>query len=158
MTQEIDNYARFYALLRKLPGADKDELVYRFTDGRTTHLHLMAREEYDSMCRLMEQMAGHDERRARWRQEMKRWRSTCLRLMQQLGIDTTDWARVNDFCMNPRIAGKPFARITLDGLEALAVKLRSIRRKGGLKPMKETNVKQPGKVTYVIIDPNALKC
>lgn len=50
-----------------------------------------------------------------------------------MGIDTSDWARVNDFCRNPRIAGKAFSQISSDELEQLAVKLRSIRRKGGLK-------------------------
>ena len=120
--KEGTNYARFYALLKKLKGADKETLVYQFTNGRTEHLRLMTEAEYGAMCREMERVAGYDERSEAIRRELRRWRSTCLRLMQQMGIDTTDWARVDDFCRNPRIAGKPFAR-----------KLRSIRRKGGLK-------------------------
>ena len=82
--------------------------------------------------------------------------------MQKIGIDTTDWARVNDFCLNPRIAGMPFGRLDTKELEQLAVKLRSIERKGGLK-VKETEkrqeheVKQPGRAVYVIIDPHAPK-
>ena len=82
--------------------------------------------------------------------------------MQKIGIDTTDWERVNNFCLNPRIAGKPFGRLDTEELEQLAVKLRSIERKGGLK-VKETEkrqeheVKQPGRAVYVIIDPNAPK-
>ena len=111
----------------------------------------MTRKEYEECCNALEKISGRKD-------ELKKKRSVCLKLMQQLGIDTTDWARINDFCMNPRIAGKPFARITPDGLEALAVKLRSIRRKGGLKPMKEKNVEQPGGVAYVFFDPAAPKC
>ncbi|WP_125104373.1 hypothetical protein [Prevotella marseillensis] len=131
--KEGTNYARFYALLKKLKGADKETLVYQFTNGRTEHLRLMTEAEYGAMCREMERVAGYDERSEAIRRELRRWRSTCLRLMQQMGIDTTDWARVDDFCRNPRIAGKPFARISQPELEALSVKLRSIRRKGGLK-------------------------
>ena len=41
----VDNYARFYALLGKLPGADKETLVLQFTNGRTPHLHLMTAAE-----------------------------------------------------------------------------------------------------------------
>lgn len=131
--KEGANYARFYALLKKLKGADKETLVYQFTNGRTEHLRQMTEAEYGAMCRVMERVADYGERREAMRRELKRWRSTCLKLMQQLGIDTTDWACVNDFCRDARIAGKPFARISQPELEALSVKLRSIKRKGGLK-------------------------
>ena len=131
--KEGTNYARFYALLKKLKGADKETLVYQFTGGRTVHLRQMTEAEYGAMCREMERVAGYDVRREAMRRELKRWRSTCLKQMQQLGIDTTDWARVNDFCRDARIAGKPFARISQPELEALSVKLHSIKRKGGLK-------------------------
>ena len=131
--KEGTNYARFYALLKKLKGADKGTLVYQFTGGRTVHLHLMTEAEYGTMCREMERVSGYDERREAMHRELKRWRCTCLKLMQQLGIDTTDRARVNDFCRDVRIAGKPFARISQPELEALSVKLRSIKHNGGLK-------------------------
>lgn len=75
----------------------------------------------------------------------------------KMGIDTSDWARVNDFCRNPRIAGKAFSQISSDELEQLAVKLRSIRRKGGLKEKKKEEVKQPAAVTYMLIDTKAPK-
>lgn len=127
------NYARFYALLKRLPGADKETLVYQYTNGRTTHLHETTLREYDTMCNDMERVAGYDERMEAVRKELRRRRSVCLKLMQQLGVDTTDWARVDDFCRNPRLAGKPFRNIDTEELEDLAVKLRAIKRKGGLK-------------------------
>ena len=80
-----------------------------------------------------------------------------MKLLQERGIDTTDWARINDFCRNPRISGKAFAQISSDELEQLAVKLRSIRRKGGLKEKKKEEVKQPAAVTYMFIDTKAPK-
>lgn len=123
------SFARFYALLRRLPGADKETLVYQFSGGRTTHLHLMTQEEYQAMCHEMERVAGYDERRQVWRQEMKRKRSAALHQMQLLGVDTADWRRVDAYCLDKRIAGKIFRELDGDELDALTTKLRIIRRK-----------------------------
>ena len=123
------NYTGFYALLGKLPGADKETLVYQFTNGRTSHLHLMAENEYRSMCNEMERVAGYDERREAWRREMKRKRSAVLHQMQLLGVDTADWGKVDAFCQNKRIAGKVFRELDGEELDAMLVKLRIIRRK-----------------------------
>ena len=132
MTHER-NYARFYTLLKLLPGADKETLVAQYTDGRTTSLRETTRQEYDRMCRDMERETGYDEFVEGIRRQLRRRRSEVLKLMQQLGIDTTNWNRVNAFCEDARIAGKAFRHISIDELEALAVKLRTIARKGGLK-------------------------
>ena len=120
------NYARFYCLLKKLPGADKETLVSSFTNGRTVHLHEMNAKEYAAMCATLEK---HTD----WRVQLKKKRSLCLKLMQQAGIDTTDWQRINDFCRHPRIAGKVFRQLSLADLDSLQTKLRAIMRKGGLK-------------------------
>ena len=56
--EQAENYARFYALLKQLPGADKETMVYQFTDGRTTHLRQMEPDEYDRMCSLQWASAG----------------------------------------------------------------------------------------------------
>ena len=123
------NYARFYTLLKKMPGADKETLVEQYTDGRTTSLRETTQQEYNKMCRDMERETGYDEFvEGIWRQ-LRRKRSVCLKLMQQLGIDTTNWNRVNAFCEDTRIAGKAFRHISIDELEVLAVKLRAIKRK-----------------------------
>ena len=151
------NYARFYTLLKKMPGADKETLVEQYTNGRTTHLRETTQQEYNKMCRDMEQIAGYDERMSDIRRELRRKRSVCLKLMQQLDIDTTDWDRVNAFCEDARIAGKAFRHISIDELEALAVKLRAIKRKGGLK--EQENKDKPGTASYVFIDmSHAAKC
>ena len=137
------NYARFYTLLKKMPGADKDTLVEQYTDGRTTHLREMTSDEYDELCASMEELTG-------WKVQVKKARSVCLKLMQQAGIDTTDWQRINDFCRHPRIAGKEFARLTLEELDSLQTKLRSIMRKGGLKP-KPAQDEQRNTTSFVYI-------
>ena len=128
------NYARFYTLLKKMPGADKETLVEQYTNGRTTHLRETTQQEYNKMCRDMEQVAGYDERMEAIWKELRRKRSVCLKLMQQLGVDTTDWDRVNAFCQDARIAGKLFRKISVDELEELAVKLRAIKRKKEASP------------------------
>ena len=129
---QIRNYRRFYAVFNKLDaGGDressKETLVSSFTGGRTTSLKEMTADEYNALCASLEERSG-------WRDELKRHRSSCLRLMQKAGVDTTDWVRVNALCRDPRIAGKDFARLGIAELEALAVKLRAINRKGGFRP------------------------
>mgnify|MGYP000276482119 CR=1 FL=1 len=138
MVQEVTNFARFYASFNKLPyDGDREDfkksIVLQYTWNRTDSLREMTSKEYEACCSALEKLTGQDEWRQKLRDELRRRRSTCLKLMQKLGIDTSDWARINDFCRNPRIAGKPFSQITSDELEELAVKLRSIQRKGGLK-------------------------
>ena len=120
------SYTRFYTLLKKMPGADKETLVSSFTKGRTTSLREMSVKEYETMCSSLEEQTG-------WKSELKKKRSLCLKLMQQLGVDTSDWARVDNFCQHPRLAGKPFRKISVEELQDLAVKLRTIKQKGGLK-------------------------
>ncbi len=135
MGQEVSNYARFYLLLDRLPGTgDREEtkrsLVSQHTGGRTDSLRSMTRAEYDACCATLERITGDRDRQ-------RRLRSETLRLMQKMGVDTTDWTRVNSLCMDRRIAGKPFGRLTNEELESLSRKLRGIRRKGGFRSRKE---------------------
>ena len=157
MAQEVTNFARFYASFNKLPyDGDQEEfkksIVMQYTWNRTDSLREMTPKEYNACCATLEKLSGQDEWRQKLRDELRRQRSVCLKLMQKMGIDTSDWARVNDFCRNPRIAGKPFARITAEELEQLAVKLRSIQRKGGLKPKKPSEPAPRQEVGYVLVD------
>lgn len=129
MDGQIKNYHRFYASWRRLAhrdeGSEKDAVVSQYTGGRTTHLSEMRAKEYTNLCKAIENMCGYGDQR-------KRQRSTALHLMQELGIDTKDWQRINDFCQHPRICGKVFALLDIPELEALQKKLRAIKRKGGL--------------------------
>ena len=130
----------------------KKSIVLQYTWNRTDSLKEMTAKEYEACCTALEKLSGQDE----WREELRRNRSLCLNLMQKLGIDTSDWARINDFCSNPRIVGKAFRQITVDELDELAVKLRSIQRKGGLKPRKEKQTINPvSMVSLIQIDPDA---
>lgn len=142
MEQEVTNFARFYVLLKErftfaskeLGEEFKESLVSQFTNGRTTSLREMSREEYDEMCDRLDGTTALIRKSIE--AEHRRLRSRCLRQMQQLGIDTTDWTRINAFCQDPRICGKPFRQLSQEELEQLSVKLRAISRKGGFAQRK----------------------
>lgn len=161
MTQPITNFARFYAAFNRLPAkGDRDELkrsiVRQYTRDRTDSLREMERREYEECCAALERLSGMNY--DLMRTELRRRRSACLHLMQLLGVDTADWERVNEFCHQPRIAGKEFRLLDTEELDALAVKLRAIRRKGGLKPReKENEVIQPGVTVCMVISNDAIK-
>ena len=129
MGQQVTNFGRFYTAIRKLSGiGDRDDfkrqMVSQFTNGRTDSLREMTRQEYDRCCESL-------EGQSRYKEELRKERSATLKLMQKAGIDTTDWNRINRFCLDPRIAGKEFARITADEHPQLRRKLRAIDSKGG---------------------------
>ena len=155
MAQEVNNFARFYAAFNQLLCAGdredmKRDFIRQWTGDRTDSLREMTMDEYKACCEDLERLTGRKD-------EQKVKRSLCLKLMQKLGIDTTDWTRVNSFCQDQRIAGKVFARLSNGELEALADKLRAIQRKGGLNHKKE--VKPSGEVAYMItFSENTIKC
>ena len=146
MKNKTRSYARFYALLKRLPG-DRDEikrtLVARFSEGRTTSLREMRTEEYERMCRALDAeigMPGAATEQAT--ASVKRYRSAVLRRLQKIGIDTTDWAAVDAYCTQPRIAGKRFARLSIDELKALLPKLEAIMLKRKAAPVNPERTKR----------------
>ncbi|SEF48449.1 hypothetical protein SAMN05216354_0626 [Xylanibacter ruminicola] len=142
MTQEVTNFGRFYATFNKIPYSGdredlKKEMVEKVTLGRTGSLREVTKREYQDLCEGLEKIYPANRIKELAREELRRQRSICLRLMQKLGIDTTDWNRINAFCQDGRIAGKQFRDITSEELEQLTKKLRSIERKGGLRSLDE---------------------
>ena len=126
------NFHRFYASFNRLPGGDREDLketlVSSYTNGRTTSLREMTEAEYTAMCMALERKVSPDAR-AVYIRERKRRRSSALHQLQLYGVDTTDWSKVNAFCEQPRIAGKPFRDLDCEELEALTKKMRAIIRK-----------------------------
>lgn len=151
MSNSITNYGRFYAAMNalRMPGeADENKrlLVSQFTNGRTDSLREMTPAEYNRCCDTLEERNG-------MKTELRKQRSLTLRLIQQLGIDTTDWAKIDDFCRNPRIIGKVFRVITIDEHKGLQRKLRAIKAKRGEAP--QTAPERPQskpKERYYLID------
>lgn len=156
MQKEINNYGRFWTAFNSLriPGDAEDYkrmFVSQFTNGRTESLHEMTRAEYDRMCDAVEERSGR-------KAELRKQRSRTLRLMQQMGIDTTDWAKIDDFCRNPRIMGKVFRHITIDEHSGLQRKLRAIMSKDREAARKRASEPKPAEkktVNYYLIDVGA---
>ncbi len=129
----MENYSRFYAIFNRLPyKGDREEfkksVVLQYTWNRTEHLHEMTEREYNDCCTALEKMLAPGEREVFIR-ERKKWRSSALHQLQLYGVDTTDWNKVNEFCKQPRIAGKEFRDLDCEELEALTKKMRAIIRK-----------------------------
>ena len=124
------SYAEFYALLKRLPEANKEELVHQWTDGRTTSLTEMSDKEYRSMVRGMRSLTEPVE-------ELRKLRSQVLRQLQIYGVDTSDWDAVDAFTKLPRISGRRFCRLSTLELRDLLKKMRSINQKAKDKEEKK---------------------
>ena len=126
------NYSRFYMLMSRMAyEGDREELkkslVSQFTGGRTDSLRAMAEREYEAMCRDMEQRVRTMEPISN--RNLRLLRSKVLHQMQLNKVDTADWAAVDRFCLDARIAGKRFREMNEEELYALIPKLHAIRRK-----------------------------
>ena len=144
-----NRYGRFWLALNKLYKADecvKQQLVHQYTEGRTVSLREMSDAEYNAMCDALERKVADDAREV-----LRKARSSALHHMQRLGIDTTNWSRVNAFCRDSRIAGKEFGVMNANELNELVKKLRGIERKGGLK----SNKAEPT-VVLINLDPDKI--
>lgn len=128
----LPNYAAFYSLLGRMPTSDREELkqsiVLQYTDGRTSSLREMTPREYSAALAGMQKLVLPTQRE-KFIQIRKQKRSAVLHQMQLLGVDTANWDKVNSFCRDSRIAGKEFREMDCEELDALLVKVRTIRRK-----------------------------
>lgn len=135
--KKVKNFARFFSLLKQIPYADadlKEEYVETFTGGRTTSLREMTTGEYNTMCQALEAKIGDNDFTA----EIRRQRSAVLKRISRLGIDTGNWNAVDNFCLNPRIAGKLFRQLNIDELRGLIPKLEAIIRKDTSRSKRES--------------------
>ena len=132
MEQQVTNFARFYGILKRMPKiwdeeTTKKEMVLIGTNDRTDSLREMTRKEYDDLCDLLEKR--FPEKRNNYVEKRRKKRSSCLKLMQKIGVDTTDWTAINNYCKSPKIAGKVFADLDIEELQQLSLKLRMILKK-----------------------------
>lgn len=95
--------------------------VYRFTDKQPPGDD--GRREYD---RLVNHLAGIVEQNKPDEKVVKKLRSGILTRLQQHGVDTTDWASVNRFMVDSRIAGKALYQMSIDEMQKLIPRLEQI--------------------------------
>lgn len=128
MSKYSDIFAMMKALDSPLSNDElKDTLVESISEGRTKSLRELSEEELQSLRDTLQEQTLSKPRVGD--KSRKRKRSAVLKLLMDYGIDTQDWDAVNDFVENPRIAGKPFARLTNQELEKLKMKMRAILAK-----------------------------
>ena len=130
--QEVTNFARFYSILKRVPKIGdneylKKEMVSVATGGRTESLKEITRKEYDDLCNLLEKR--FPEKRNIYVEQRRKKRSSCLKLLQKIGVDTSSWTAINNYCKSPKIAGKVFADLDIEELQLLSLKLRMILKK-----------------------------
>lgn len=124
------NFGRYYTLAHLLGLEEqKEELVSQFTGGRTTYLHEMSLEEYRLMCNTLNSQMKSDYKDAGYELLKSNRRKTLIMMRDRLCFDTADWKHTNEFCMSPRICGKPFKELDSDELEALMRKIGAIASK-----------------------------
>ena len=123
-----DLYAMMTALGSPLEVSELKELLCAgVSGGRTTSLSELTPSE---LGKLREQLRAQTGRKpGREDKSRKRKRSAVLKLLTEYGVDTKDWDAINAFVAQPRLAGKPFALLDNDELEALRRKLWAMLRK-----------------------------
>ncbi len=130
------SYDRFFSLLSMMPVGDKEELkeqlVWQYSNMLTTSLKEFAQSKPDDYKRMLADMQSEVDKchpKQFKQMEVKRLRSAILHRLQKYGVDTTNWAAVNRFLEQPRIAGKRLYNLTIDEMNALIPKLENILHK-----------------------------
>jgi hypothetical protein len=122
-----NQHVAFFSLIKQLPEAKKEDIVFAFSEGKTTSLtefHSSNHVGYNLMIRELQKRVSMEQER-----ETKRLRSSILTRLQRYGINTTDWCEVNRFMEQPKIAGKRLYEMKHDEMRELIPKLESILRK-----------------------------
>lgn len=77
----------------------------------------------DAICRVEKLV---DQKNQQVNADVRLWRHRCLRLINACGIDTNNWDAVNEFMLNPRIAGKHLYELNVMDLQVLHRKLHNV--------------------------------
>jgi len=122
-------FDKFYALLAQMPKADKEDLVWQFSNMATVSLREFYAKQPENYKRMIATMQAEVNKRHGQSVEIKQLRSAILIRLQRYGVDTTSWARVNQFLQQPRIAGKRLYEMSIVEMKDLIPKLEMILKK-----------------------------
>lgn len=122
---------KFYSILRLFPGADKESIVWQYSGMLTTSLREFWEKRPEEYRRMLADLQAKVYKKSGTGDdpEVKKLRSAVLTRLQKHGVDTTDWACVNSFLSQPRIANKRLYEMTTTEMRALIKKLESILAK-----------------------------
>ena len=131
MNTKTSPHAKFFKLLQQIPNADKESLVWIYSNEKTislSELFQKNRNAYNEMLGAMEKTVNsmyNAEDKAR----LKKLRSGILFRLQKHGVDTTDWSKVNAFMKQSRIAGKTLGEMSIAEMQDFIKKIESILKK-----------------------------
>jgi hypothetical protein len=122
---------KFHALLRELKIEKQKESIlegYGVDSARDLSIESLR----DAVSRLEQFKEGANA-------DVRRLRSVILTILQKLGIyqDNSSWPRVNEYLLQPKIAGKLLYKMSEEELVALRIKLNSILTKQEKKVSEE---------------------
>lgn len=133
----MNDFARFYALLKQMPHADKELLVETYSEGRTTSLREFLKENpkgFWDMLQAMQLIVDNSTGRSKVKEhydnvdEKRRLRSLILRALQDQGVAVKNgnWSTVNDFVTKHAGAGKRLSTMTLAELKKFNMQVHKI--------------------------------
>ena len=134
-TKTYNLHSRFFGILSKMPGANKEDIVWQYSHCLTNSLSEFLEKNpkgYWAMINDLERrgvLHTPNTSNATNSTLVKSKRSAILHRLQMHGVDTTDWNKVNAFLEQPKIAGKRLYDMTIDEMQSLIPKLESILRK-----------------------------
>ncbi len=99
----------------------KDDILAGFGASR---LRDLSEQLLDELIIRVEELI--EEKHSDASQLVRSWRHKCLRMVQECGVDTSDWNRVNAFLMDKRIAGKHLYELNVSELVTLFNKLHNV--------------------------------
>lgn len=126
--------ARLHVLYqqRGLSREEHKAMIARLTEGRTDKTNELTEAEANYLAGFLAASGGNhirDQADDKARSQLRWYRSAVLKRLQQMGIDTSDWSRVNAFLGDKRIAGAPLYKLTTEDLKRLIPKLEKICEK-----------------------------
>ena len=123
-------------MMYKQRGLSRDEhkaMLAQLTDGRTDKTNELTEAEANYLAGWLNGN-GQETLKAKAdeikQKNLKFYRSAVLKRLQKMGINTSDWGRVNAFLSDRRIAGQPLYAMSVETMKKLIPKLEKLCEKG----------------------------
>lgn len=131
MTTTTKKIRAFYGLLKSMNLMhQKEEILGSYNVASTKDL---TGDQLDDLIRRLNveaQRTNVSPEPKRADSQTRYWRSVNIDLLTRLGVHINgNWKRVNEYLLNPKIAGKELYVLNVPELKALSIKLRMIQTK-----------------------------
>lgn len=123
-------------MIYKQRGLSREEhkaMLAQLTDGRTDKTNELTEAEANYLAGWLNgngQEALKSKADEMQQKNLKFYRSAVLKRLQKMGINTSDWGRVNAFLSDRRIAGQPLYAMSVESMKTLIPKLEKLCEKG----------------------------